>query len=203
MNEVPEPLELSLDEATMLALQNRVELQQILEYQELNRHVKGLHRGNHLPGLFGVVDYGFQGEEYSFTGEDDYVMASLVMQWKLFQGSVNRQKIYQARIEGDKLEELYTQARQQIRLEIINHYYGLEAAYESVQSARKQVRSAGRAYELISRKYREGQTPLLELIDAQTNLTGAAINAIIARSEFFSQLADFEYTIGTSYPEPL
>jgi len=196
VSESPVPLMISLEEASLLALQSRDELHQIEQYRQLNRHVTDLHRGRNIPGLYGVIDYGFQGEKYSFTGEDDFVLASLVMRWNLFKGSANHQKVQQSRIEGEKLKERYAEAQQQIRLEVINHYYALQSAYESVQSARKQTRSATRAYELISRKYSEGQSPLLELIDARTSLTGAAANSIIAQSEYFSHLADFEYAIG-------
>ena len=137
-----------------------------------------------------MVDYGFQGEKYSFTNENDFAMASLVMKWNLFQGSTNREKVKQSKIEGEKLDELYTQTQQQIRLEVINYYYALQAAFESVQSAKKQTRSAVRAYELINKKYREGQSSLLELLDARSSLTGAAANSIIAQSDYFSSLAD-------------
>jgi outer membrane protein TolC len=198
MAEAPSPPELSLEEASTLALQNRDELHQIEGYMKLNEHVTSLHRGKNIPGVFGVVDYGIQGEQYNFTSEDDFMLASLVMRWTLFQGSVNHQKVEQARIEGEKLDELYLETQQQISLEVINHYYGLQAAFESVESAGKQTRSAMRAYELISRKYREGQSSLLELIDARTSLTGAAANSIIARSEYFSRLADLECAIGTN-----
>jgi len=193
----PEPVTISLEEASLLAIQRRYELQQIQQYSQLNSHVTDLHRGKNMPGLFGVVDYGIQGENYSFTGEDDFIMASLAMRWNLFQGSVNRHKVQQSKIEGEKLEELYNETKQQIRLEVINHYYALQASYESVQAANKQIRSARRAYELISRKYREGQSSLLELLDARTSMTGAAANSIIAQSEYYSQLADFEYAMGT------
>jgi outer membrane protein TolC len=200
MNLNPEPVAVSLDEASMQAVQSRDELLQIEQYQQLNVHVTDLHRGKNIPGLFGVVDYGFQGEQYRFTGEDDFVMASLVMKWNLFQGSTNRQKVQQSKIDGEKLDELYTETQQQIRLEVINYYYALQAAYESVQSARKQTRSAQRAYELISRKYTEGQSSLLELIDARSSLTSAVANSIIAGSDYFSSLADFEFAMGANDP---
>jgi outer membrane protein TolC len=200
VNLSPEPVAVSLDEASLLAIQNRDELLQIEQYQQLNVHVTDLHKGKNIPGLFGVVDYGFQGEQYSFTGEDDFVMASLVMKWNLFQGSTNRQKVQQSKIEGEKLDELYAETQQQIRLEVINYYYALQADYESVQSARKQTRSAQRAYELISRKYTEGQSSLLELIDARSSLTSAVANSIIAGSDFFSSLADFEFAMGANDP---
>jgi len=196
--ESPVPPLVSLEDATRLALQNRNELQQIEGYQQLNQHVTSLQKGKNIPGVFGVVDYGFQGEQYSFTSEDDFMLASLVMKWNLFQGTVNRQKVQQSRIESEKLEELYMQTEQQISLEVINNYYGLQAAFESVESAGKQTSSAIRAYELIMRKYMEGQSSLLELIDARTNVTSAAANSIVATSEYYSRLADFEYAMGAN-----
>ncbi len=201
LDESPLPVVVSLEEASLLALRNRDELHQIEEYQKLNERVTDLHRGKNIPGLFGVVDYGFQGEQYRFTGDDDFMLASLVMKWNLFQGTTNHRKVQQSKIEGEKLKEFYSETQQQIKLEVINHYYALQSAYESVQSAQKQARSASKAYELISRKYSEGQSSLLELIDARTSLTSAAANSIIARSEFFSRQADFEYAMAANSPE--
>lgn len=197
----PAPLGLSLEEASEMALENRVELRQVRQYQMLNEYVADLHRGKNIPGVYGVVDYGFQGEEYRFTGEDDFLLASLVLRWNLFQGTVNRQKVNESVIEGEKLEALYDETSQQIRMEVINTFYAVQAAREAVRSAGAQTRSARRAYELISRKYSEGQSPLLELIDARTSLTRAAANSIIAQAEYFSQLADFEYAVGRSVQE--
>jgi outer membrane protein TolC len=199
--EDPLPPTVSLDEASLMAIQNRNELRQIEQYRQLNLNVTKLHRGNNYPGLFGVVDYGFQGETYSFTQYDDFLLASLVMKWNLFQGNANHQKVQQSKIEGEKLGELYSETEQQIRLEVINHFYALQAAYESVQSAGKQTQSAIRAYELIDRKYSEGQSSLLELIDARTSLTSAAANLIISQSEYFIRQADFEYAMGANDPE--
>lgn len=196
MAQTPVQPDISLEEAKAMALENRDELHQIEEYIQLNHHVTSLHQGKNIPGLFGVVDYGFQGEQYGFTTEDDFMLASLVMKWNLFQGTVNHQKVQQSRIEGEKLGELYLQTQQQISLEVINYYFGVRAAFESVVSARAQTRSASRAYELINKKYLEGQASLLELIDARTSLTGAVANSIIATGEFFSMLADFECAIG-------
>ena len=197
----PLPPGVSLEEASLMAMQNRNELRQIEQYRQLNTHVTKLYRGGNYPGVFGVLDYGFQGEEYRFTQDDDFLLASLVMKWNLFQGNANHQKVQQSKIEGEKLGELYAETEQQIRLEVINHYYALQAAYESVQSAGKQTESALRAYELIDRKYSEGQASLLELIDARTSLTSAAANLFISQSEYFIRLADFEYAMGANGPE--
>jgi len=199
----PTAFAMDADQAGEMALQNREELKELAAYQLLNERQTDFYRGSNVPGLFGVVDYGFQGEEYRFGPDDDFVMASLVMQWTLFQGRVNHQKVQQSRIEGDKLESLLDETQMQIQLEVINHTYALEAAFTSVQAARTQMQSASKAYLLIERKYQEGQSSLLELIDARTSLTSAAANAIVTRSEYFSSLADFSYAVGVQhYHEP-
>lgn len=190
----------SLDEAELSALSKRQELNQLKAYQQLNERQTDLYKGGKLPGMFGVVDYGVQGEDYSITADDDFVMASVVLQWTLFQGRANHQKIQQSKIEGEKLQSMYSQAEQQIRMEVINSYLALQSARESVRSAQAQMRAARRAFTLVHRKYQEGQASLLELIDARTGLTDASTNVIIAQSDYNTGLADFKYAIGqTTY----
>lgn len=196
MNEEPEPVDIVLIDAEKMALEGREELMIIKQYQALNRNLVKLNRGSNVPELFGVFDYGFQGEDYRFTSDDDFILASLVLKWNLFQGTVNQQKVRQGRIDGEKLLVAYAEAEQQVRLDVINSYYSLITAYESVQSARKQERSASRAYKLIDRKYAEGQASLLELIDARTSMTGASANKIISQNVYFIRKADLEYAMG-------
>jgi outer membrane protein TolC len=48
------------------------------------------------------------------------------------------------------------------------------------------------------RKYQEGQASLLELIDARTGLTSASTNVIVARTDYYTGLADFQFALGQS-----
>lgn len=201
MNEEPVPPDLALIDAEKMALEGREELMIIKQYQHLNRNLVNMNKGSNVPDLFGVFDYGFQGEDYRFTSDDDFILASLVLKWDLFQGSVNQQKVKQGKIEGEKLLEVYAETEQKIRLEVISSYYSLVTAYESVQSARKQERSASRAYKLIDRKYAEGQASLLELIDARTSMTSASANKIISQNVYFIKKADLDFAMGAIDPE--
>lgn len=189
----------TLQAATESALSNRQELHQLKAYQQLNERQTALYKGDGLPGIFTVVDYGFQGEEYTFTGDDDFVMASVVLQWTLFQGRSNHQKVQQSRIEGEKLRSMVTEAEQKIRLDVINSYYALQAARETWRSAYTQLQAARRVYALVTRKYEEGQASLLELIDARTGLTSASANVIIARMDFYTGLAEFNFASGQAF----
>jgi outer membrane protein TolC len=186
--------ESTLEQAREEALAGREELGLIDRYIQLNQHVMRLQKGTYTPDLFGAVDYGFQGEEYRFTGEDDFVLASVVLQWSIFQGMTNRNKIRQTRIEGEKLEASRAEAASRIQMQVINDYYALLTGLEAVRSAEKQLQSSRKAFTLIERKYAEGQSTLLEFIDARTSFTTAQSNLIIARNDYFIKKAALEYS---------
>lgn len=193
--EEPADLLISLDAAQDEAVNNREEVSAVQRYQALNAHKRRLQQGNVTPDLFGVIDYGFQGEEYSFTGEDDFVLASLVLKWQLFQGMSNRNKIRQTFIEGEKLVQVLDETEQKIRMQVIDQYYKALAAYEAIEAAGKQVDAAEKAYVIIDRKYRENQATLLAFIDARTSLTSAKSNLIITVNEYFTRQAELEFAM--------
>jgi outer membrane protein TolC len=191
--EEPKVFLFSLDEGQAQAVSSREELSMIKQYRSVNEHLLRLHKGAGLPDLFAAVDYGFQGGEYTFTGDDDFVLASVVFRWTLFQGLTNRNKIAQTRLEGEKLASVLQETEMKIRMEVMNNYYAVLASHEAVTAANKQLLSAKSAFRLIDRKYREDRASLLEYIDARTNYTNARSNLIISTNAYFIRLAEFEY----------
>ena len=195
LTEQPSDLVVALDAAQESAVEGREELQVMRQYLALNAHKRKMQQGSATPDLFGAVDYGFQGEEYSFTSEDDFVLASLVLRWHLFQGMTNRNKVQETIIEGDKLRQVQEETEQKIRMQVINLYYQALASYQEIDAARMQVRSADKAFRLIDRKYRQNQATLLEYIDARTTLTSAKSKHIIAINDYFIRLAALEHVM--------
>lgn len=191
--EEPVALMLSLEEGKDRAVSSREELDKVRQYRTVNDHLLKLQKGSALPDLSAAVDYGFQGEEYTFTNEDDFVLASLVFRWTLFQGLTNRNKIAQTRLEGEKLASVLEETELKIKMQVVNNYHAVLAAYDEVTAANKQLRSAQSAFRLIDRKYREDQATLLEYIDARTNYTQAESNLIIATNAYFISLAELEH----------
>jgi outer membrane protein len=191
--EEPTDFIVSLEEGQDQAVSSREELATIKQYRSVNDHLLRLHKGAGLPDLFAAVDYGFQGDEYTFTGDDDFVLASVVFRWTLFQGLTNRNKIVQTRLEGEKLASVLEETEMKIRMQVVNNYYAVLAACEAVAAADKQLLSAKSAFRLIDRKYREDRASLLEFIDARTNYTSAESNLIISTNAYFISLAEFEY----------
>lgn len=191
--EEQEAIMLSLEEGKDRAVNSREELATVRQYRSVNEHLLRLHKGGGIPDLFAAVDYGFQGDEFTFTGDDDFVLASLVFRWNLFQGLTNRNKIAQTRLEGEKLASVLEETEMKIRMQVVNNHYAVLAANNAVAAANKQLLSAKSAFRLIDRKYREDRATLLEYIDARTNYTNAQSNLIISTNAYFISLAALEH----------
>jgi len=130
--------------------------------------------------LSGGVDYGIQGEHYEFGPDADFAIASFVLEWKLFRGFETRAKIRQAAIDKDILDEQYNELQNQIALQVIDAYFELKKSLQDVSSAVTQNESALKAFDIIRKKYLQGQSNLLEFMDARTSATNAGLNLILS-----------------------
>ncbi|MBN1198456.1 MAG: TolC family protein, partial [Bacteroidales bacterium] len=192
-NPIPE------EEALSTALANREELQQVTKYQNVSANNLRRYQYNKAPTLGLGVDYGIQGENYSLSPESDFLFASVVMQWSIFKGFENRSKIREASISQDILEEKYKEVENQIRLQVTDAWYGEVTARETVKTSLSENESASKAFELISKRYYQGQSSLLEFMDARTDMTTAGLSLIIARYDYEISLAELERIVST-YP---
>jgi outer membrane protein TolC len=182
----------SLELASENALKNREELAMLESYSKANDYYLNLNQSRIIPSVFGAVDYGYQGTKYRFTDEYDYWIASVVLRWELFHGYENRSQISQAKIGRETLQTRIEETKDQIQLQVIEAYYDLQASEKSIMAANEALKSARKAYEVIDRKFREGQANLIEYIDARTTMTNAEQNLIINRYDYYIKYAEFE-----------
>ncbi len=188
---------ISLENAEELAFVNREELDQMDYYMKAGEYKLKLNVANGYPTVFAAVNYGIQGTNYSFTKDDDFFLGSLVLRWNIFKGLENKSKIKQAKIELDQIVTRKSQISDNIRLEVTEAYYSLEAAAKYVQAVQKEKESSTKAFNVISKKYGEGMVNLVEFMDSRTTMTTAMANFIIARFEYKIMEAEFERVIGT------
>lgn len=193
VNEVPElGIPENIDQGISTGLSSREELDQIQSYSEINERFKKLARSSNYPNLFLAFDYGFQGEDYSFTSQDDFMLASVVLRWNLFQGLKNRADIQHAKIAGEQIILKREELEKQIELQVINAYYDLKAAGKAIDAAQIQVRASEKAFQVIEEKFRIGQAKLIEYTDARTSMTKSKQNLIMSVFEFKVKEAELE-----------
>lgn len=178
------------------AMENREELRKLGNYGNINEMQIKMDQSGVLPDLFVAVDYGFQGEEYKFNKNQDYVQASAVLSWNLFSGFQNRAKIKQAIIDKSIIESQLEEARKQIELQVINSMNELRAAEKGIVAAESRLKNAREGFRLVKRKYEEGQASLIEFLDARTTLTQSEENLIISRFSYLLCFAEFEKVTG-------
>ncbi|MCA9735567.1 TolC family protein, partial [candidate division KSB1 bacterium] len=188
-------LAISPEKAEQMALQNRQEIVQM-------RHAISAAQGNYnlvksrfYPGLSLVVDYGFQGEKYSFTEKDDYWMASLVLSWNLFNGFQDQAKKEQARLAKQQLQARHYELQNQIRMQVKDALLTLKVSRDVLQSAAEQEKYASESFKIITKKYEQGMANHLEFLDARVSMTNAQINKIMKQYDFMIGMAEFEKTI--------
>lgn len=181
-----------LEWASENALRKREELAMLESYSKANDYYLNLHQSRIIPSVFGAVDYGYQGTKYRFTDDYDYYIASIVLRWELFHGYENRAQISQAKIGRETMQTRIEETKNQIRLQVIAAFYDLQASEKSITAADEALKSARKAYEVVDRKFREGQANLIEYIDARTTMTNAEQNLIINKYDYYIKYAEFE-----------
>ena len=178
------------------ALKKREELIQLQHMKDATKQSIKLNKSAYYPSLIAAVDYGIQGEEYRFTDEDDYVLASLVMKWNLFKGKQKSAKVQQARIDAQILDQKNQELEQQINLQVVESYYDLIASGKDIEVSKDEAEAARKAFRLVNKKYKQGQASLVEFMDARNSMTQSEINHNIKKYEYLKSYANFERITG-------
>jgi outer membrane protein len=181
------------------ALENREELRKLANYENISNMQLKMSQSGKLPNLFVVADYGFQGEEYKFNSESDYLQASAVLSWTLFEGFRNKARISQAMLQKEMAEQKLEEARKQIELQVTAALEEVSSSEKGIVSAESRLKNATESFRIIEKKYSEGQVSLIEFIDARTNLTQSEGNLIISRFRYLSAFAEFEKVAAINY----
>ncbi len=182
-------------------LSRREEIKQLEFAIKASESSVSLNRSNYLPDVVLAVDYGFQGESYKFNSDYDFWMASLVMQWNLFNGFQDNAKIEQAILSKKELEAKKLELEKSLTLQIREVLLQLEVSKQKIQTSQKQRKGSEESFRIIEKKYENNMASQIEFIDARTHLTKSSINSIISFYDHLSNLAAFE-RVTSSYPLP-
>lgn len=174
------------------ALNDREEIKLLENYTKVADLKLKMDQASKLPEIILVADYGFQGEKYKFNNEQDYVQASAVLSWSLFEGFRNKARISQSQIEKEKTELRLEEIRKQIELQVTQALEELLAAEKGITAAESRLKNSRESYRMVERKYAEGQSGLIEYIDSRTALTQAEESLIISKYRYLSAFAELE-----------
>ena len=171
---------------------NREELEKLLVAQNVAHHQAKMATSNNLPNFYFAFDAGFQGSKYEFTSENDYFLASAVMSWNLFSGFQNNAQKQKAKIEQLRLKTQYNDVQNSLRLQVAEARLEFERSAKNYQTTIAAEQEATSSFTIVNRKYEEGLSSQVELIDARTFMTNAAAEDISARYDILISIAAYE-----------
>jgi outer membrane protein TolC len=185
-------LRLTEDEAIARALAGREELAQTdAGIRAADAGVR-LATASFMPNVALALDYGVQGQDVRFSRDNDFVVASVVVSWNLFNGGqdlARRQAAqadaHQRRLRRAELEDL-------VRLDVTRAYRAAVVARDAISTAEAGLAAARRNFELVRRRYEEGLANQVEFLDARTAFTNAELNRVITVYRYAMRYVDLE-----------
>jgi outer membrane protein len=177
------PVLLSLEGYQNAALLNRPEFEQLkmgktatstlLEMQEQNAK---------RPSFFIGGNAGMQGYGYQFKGQG-YALVQLGMNWDIFHGGEKKHKIEQTKIQERILSLKEQETVSQVKLQVAQALFELEAAISKGKLTAKGVFSTQKLLAMTIKKYENNDTLYIEVLKVQND-------HLI--SELSSRLAQFD-----------
>ncbi|MFD2572558.1 TolC family protein [Spirosoma soli] len=191
---LPESKE-SLDELQQTALRGRQELAQLGGSLKASQTAVKLNEANaKIPNLYVGGSTGFQGFGYTFQNQA-YVIGQFGLQWDLFRGYEKRSKIQQAKIQSEVLRTRLAEVQRQIQLQVLQAYYDLNAANESLAATQSGLINADQTFRVIDSKYRNGQALLIEFLRYQNDRLTAQFQHSLARMDVLIKRAALDRAV--------
>jgi outer membrane protein TolC len=186
------PLDITLDEALGLARSRREELRQLDHARRAAEGEVRLAAASFLPGVSLAVDYGVQGSDYRFGAPHDVTVASIVLQWNLFNGGQDAARREQAALEADRVRAQRQDLERRIELQVRRAHDATVVARRAIATAGERLAAARRTFELVSRRYEAGAASQIEFVDARVAYTNAELNEILTRYAYAARYVELE-----------
>lgn len=177
-----EKIEISVEEAIQIALDNRPEFQETqaqLKSQEWSLTLAKLQR---WPRLNADVDYNVNLDDYLRERENfsDFRSwsAGVSLNFTLFDGGVLGNRVKELTMQLEQARENASDLERSVALDVRQSYLNLKRSEASVDVSKAQVTNARLSLEVIQGRFDVDKAILLELLDAQTNYAQALTNEV-------------------------
>jgi outer membrane protein TolC len=153
-------------------------------------------RGGRLPELGWSGAYEADSEA-AFDDPGTSWTLGVGLTWTGFDGGAGAARVARAQAGLDRAQNLLEQARRGVALEVEAAARGLDAARLRRAEAAQAVTLAKRSAEIVHDRYREGLTTVVELLEAETLLSGSRIRELQARRDLRVARAELALATGS------
>jgi outer membrane protein len=189
------PLLLQEDASTVLA--DRVDYKLLQTQKNLNQlNVKNIQSG-YYPSLSAIANYSYNAQRNEFNFFDGnqpwFKMATVGLQLNvpIFDGFQRRNQVRQAQNEELKVDQDISLLGRNTQMGLMNAQTQMQASLSSIQAQERNVTLAQEVYHNTNELYKEGLSPLTEVLETEVSLREAQTNLNNERLKY--QLAQLTY----------
>ncbi len=127
---------------------------------------------------------------------DNYAVGGVQLTLPLFAGGLYIARQHEAELKAQSAGELLRSLEDNVIRDVRIAWLNVNNALQQLQTTEELVRTAAQAYDLANARYQTGISSIVELSQAQLNLTSAQIANTDARYNVLIQEANLDYQIG-------
>ncbi|HTB82913.1 MAG TPA: TolC family protein [Candidatus Sulfotelmatobacter sp.] len=185
-----------IDELTQTALSIRPELSSMRSEQNSAHAYARAQRDARLPVVSAVGVIGAAPWRDTHL-PDDYAVGGVQISLPLFAGGLYTAREHEAEFRADVLNEQLRDAEDEVVRNVHLAWSNLNNADEQLETTGHLLSNAKESYELADARYQIGSSSIVELSQAQLNLTSAEITDTSARYNVLIRQAQLTYEIGS------
>ncbi|NJN60427.1 MAG: TolC family protein [Coleofasciculaceae cyanobacterium RL_1_1] len=188
---------LPIEETIVLALRSRAELEQQIAQREIARQEQRVARAASLPQLAAFASTNLlDNSDDGVSGLTEGYTAGLQFSWQLFNGGATGAAVRDQELAQTAAELEFANQRNQVRLQVEQSYYQLEASLQNVSTAEAALQLAEDSLDLARLRFQAGVGTQTEVIAAQNDLTQAQGNRVEAIIGYNRALANLRRAVG-------
>lgn len=191
----PPPLRSGVENLVELAMRARPELSRLRLEREAAWKFAAAERALRRPtlslqGTAGVLPY--RDKEL----DESYAAGGLVLSWALSSGGLNTARQRESKLRAEAAEQVLHDKEAEITRDVQLAWLNANNASERLEITARLHEQARQSYALAEARYNAGSSSVIELSQAQFNLTSAQITEATTRYEYLIRRAALEFQIG-------
>lgn len=196
----PAALAAAIEPSVAEALRLRPELDKLRRERDAARKLASAERASNLPTLSlqataGVMPY------RDPVLNANYAAGGIVMNFPVFTGGLNSARQREANLRAQAAEQLLRDEEARVTRDVQVAWFNANNAMERLAITDQLRAQATQAYTLAEARYKAGSSSVVELSQAQLNLTSAEINQTTTRYEYLLRRSMLDYQTGVLLPK--
>lgn len=171
----------------------RPELRALIERERAAESALRAARAGYAPVVTAGGGYGYAAEDFPFR--QNYLL-SLTMSVPVFSGFLTREQVAEAEAQRASAAYAVSDFRRQVRIQVERAALGIREAADRYEARRKENEASAENLRLATARYEVGAGDIIEMIDAQAQMTRSDTDTIDARYDQSIAVATLLRAIG-------